>query len=503
MVMMTRQKIKRVKWRLKDVAIVIPYRSLEGHQDGLHESSLKHNQKSCLSRYQSALYRKESPYKPSYYLSSRLRQYEALHKRCGPYTESYNRTIRKLESSELTSEPSDCNYFVHMPLDGLGNKILSLASAFLYALLTNRVLLVYDNGGGIADLFCEPFPDTTWLLPQDFPILKRFETLNNKSSESYGNILNRNSSSSSFVYVHLVFGYDTQNELFFCDQDQIFLQNVSWVIMRSHFYYIPSLFLIKSFEQELAALFPEKESVFHFLGRYLFFPTNPVWDLITRYYRAYLAKSDEKLGIQIRIFKPWYLKVIINTTFTYEALPETILACSLENNLLPEFSTNDSPITPREKGKSIAVIVTSLHSGSITKIRDVYWENSAVNGDLIVVSQPSSEGSQHTGKKMHDKKAWAEIYLLSLTDKLITSSFSTFGYVAQGLGGLKPWILHMSKNGTVPNPACSRAISMEPCFHFPPSNGCKTRSSRIDIGKVVPYVTHCEDMSSGLKLVDP
>lgn len=130
-------------------------------------------------------------------------------------------------------------------------------------------------------------------------------------------------------------------------------------------------------------------------------------------------------------------------------------------------------------------------------------ENSTVNGDLIVVSQPSSEGNQHTGEKMHDRKAWAEIYLLSLTDKLITSSFSTFGYVAQGLGGLKPWILHMSKNGTVPNPACSRAISMEPCFHFPPSNGCKTRSSRIDIGKVVPHVTHCEDMSSGLKLVDP
>lgn len=34
-------------------------------------------------------------------------------------------------------------------------------------------------------------------------------------------------------------------------------------------------------------------------------------------------------------------------------------------------------------------------------------------------------------KKMHNRKALAEMYLLSMT-----SVWSTFGYVAQGLGGL-------------------------------------------------------------------
>ncbi|KAL3528417.1 hypothetical protein ACH5RR_007739 [Cinchona calisaya] len=51
------------------------------------------DEKSCLSRYQSILYRKRRTGHPSSHLISRLRSYEALHKRCGPYTESYNRTM--------------------------------------------------------------------------------------------------------------------------------------------------------------------------------------------------------------------------------------------------------------------------------------------------------------------------------------------------------------------------------------------------------------------------
>ncbi|KAL9995490.1 putative Type 1 galactoside alpha-(1,2)-fucosyltransferase [Helianthus debilis subsp. tardiflorus] len=459
--------------------------------------------KACLSRYESALYRKESPHKPSPYLISKLRQYETLHKRCGPYTESYNRTIRKLEPGHMTHEhetsDNDCKYLVRIPFDGLGNRMLSLASAFLYALLTDRVLLVYDNEGDTADLFCEPFPETTWQLPQDFPIRNRLDYLNQESPECYGNML-KHSGNSSFVYLHLIYTFDDYDKLFFCDQDQIFLQNVSWVIMKSQFYFVPSLFLIKSFEQELATLFPEKETVFHFLGRYLFFPSNPVWELITRYHRTYLAKSDEKIGIQIRTFDPIFLAAAFNfTTSTLEAVPDTILACAYDNNVLPRFNPNGS----LGSGKSKSVMVTSLTSKYYEIIRDMYWEHSTVNGDVIGVFQPSSEGGQKTGNKKHDRKALAEIYLLSLTDKLIISPWSTFGYVAQGLGGLRPWILYMPKNEIVPNPPCTRAMSMEPCFQKPPSNGCKMRTGVDITGALGPYIRQCEDTSQGIKLVDP
>ena len=102
---------------------------------------------------------------------------------------------------------------------------------------------------------------------------------------------------------------------------------------------------------------------------------------------------------------------------------------------------------------------------------------------------------------MHKRKAWAEMYLLCLMDKLVTSSWSTFVYVAQSLGGLRPWILYEIEKQTAPDPPCQRAMSMEPCFHAPPFYDCK-RKIGTDTGKIVPNVQHCEDMSWGLKLFD-
>nr|XP_043639557.1 galactoside 2-alpha-L-fucosyltransferase-like [Erigeron canadensis] len=183
--------------------------------------------------------------------TNRLSEYEALHKRCGPHTEAYKRKVRKLESGHFTDDHfSDCKYLVRIPLDGLGNRMLSLVSTFLYALLTNRVLLVHDKRIRMSDLFCEPFPETTWLLPRKFPIWKRLDTLNQNSPESYGNLLDFSGkfSSLAFLYLHIAGGYNDNDQRFFCDHDQNAFQNVSSLIMKSNFYFIPSLFLIPSKE---------------------------------------------------------------------------------------------------------------------------------------------------------------------------------------------------------------------------------------------------------------
>lgn len=459
--------------------------------------SAEFDKKSCLSRYQSAFYRKELSRKPSSYLISRLRSYEALHQRCGPYTKSYNKTLQKLKSGNQP-ESSDCNYLVWISFSGLGNRILTLASAFLYALLTNRVLLV-DPGVDMVDLFCEPFPEVSWFLPSDFPLKNQFDSFDQISPHCYGrllknnNTMNSNGSSRSFVYLHLVHDYDDHDKLFFCDEDQSFLQKVPWLIMKTDNYYIPSLFLIPSFEQELSNLFPNKDSVFHFLGRYLFHPTNPVWGLITRYYDAYLARADERIGIQIRVFD--------TGVGPFQYVLDQILACTLKENLLPKVDKEKAIIRQSGNQTSKAVILTSLSSGYFEKMRDVYWEYPTVTGEVIGIYQPSQERYQQTEKHTHNRKAWAEMYLLSLTDVLVTSSWSTFGYVAQSLGGLRPWILYKPENHTAPDPPCHRAMSMEPCFHAPPFYDCKAKRG-IDTGVLVPHVRHCEDMSWGLKLVD-
>ncbi|KAF7806211.1 galactoside 2-alpha-L-fucosyltransferase-like [Senna tora] len=455
------------------------------------------DERSCLSRYQSILYGKGLLEKPSSYLISRLRKYEARHKECGPYTESYNKTVKELRSGHF-SGPSDCKYVVWISFSGLGNRILTLASAFLYALLTDRVLLV-DPRVDMTSLFCEPFPEVSWFLPSDFPLTTKMRDLNPQSARCYGKMLKNKSIANltvpSYVYLHLAHDYDDHDKLFFCDEDQSYLHKIPWLMMKTDNYFIPTLFLMPSFEQELNDLFPNKETIFHFLGRYLFHPTNRVWGLVTRYYQAYLAKADERLGIQIR--------VLDTGKGPFKHVLDQILSCTLKENLLPDVNKQQdfTSLPSGQKRKSKAVMMTSLSSGYSEEVRNMYWEYPTVTGEVVSIFQPSHEEHQQTEKQMHNQKAWAEMYLLSLTDVLVTSGWSTFGYVAQGLGGLKPWILYKPENGTAPDPPCRRAMSMEPCFHAPPFYDCKAKKG-IDTGVLVPHVRHCEDMSWGLKLVD-
>lgn len=179
---------------------------------------------------------------------------------------------------------------------------------------------------------------------------------------------------------------------------------------------------------------------------------------------------------------------------------DQIVACALNSKLLPKLSMKESGITPLRNQRSKAILVTSLDSGYYENLSNMYWEHPTVTGEVISFFQPSHEEYQQTEKKNHNRKAWAEMFLLSLTDVLVTSSWSTFGYVAQGLAGSKAWILYKPENRSAPNPPCRIAMSMEPCFHAPPFYDCKAKKG-IDTGLVVPHVRHCEDMSWGLKLV--
>ncbi|WZZ18998.1 hypothetical protein YC2023_112087 [Brassica napus] len=403
------------------------------------------DEESCLSRYHSSLYRKPSPYKPSQYLLSKLRIYEMLHKRCGPGTKAYKEAIKILGHYQNVSRSvGECRYIVWIAVYGLGNRILTLSSLFLHALLTGRIILL-DQRTDIRSLFCEPFPGTSWLLPQDFPLTDQLDSFNKNGSHCYGTMLKNNTIKStiretvpSYLCLYLIHDYEDHDKMFFCERDQNLIRQVPWLVFNANLYFIPSLWLIPSYQTELSKLFPQKDTVFHHLGRYLFHPTNQVWGMITRSYNTYLSRADETLGIQVRVLtKPaGYFQHVMNQ----------ILACP------------------------------------------------SSTGDMVQVYQPSQEMYQQTDKKLHDQKALAEIYLLSLTDKLVTSNSSTFGYVAQGLGGLRPWILYKPKNQTAP---CVKAISMEPCFLRAPIYGCQAKTV-----KITRFVRPCEDRLTGLKLVD-
>ncbi|TVU28636.1 hypothetical protein EJB05_20160, partial [Eragrostis curvula] len=463
------------------------------------------DEKSCLSRYQFARYHKNSTRIPSPYLLERLRKQEALQKRCGPGTKLYKKAAEQLRSGQLINV-TECNYLFLTIHAGLGNRMLEITSAFLYALITNRVLLV-DRYKEIADLFCEPFPETSWLVPSDFPL--NYGEFTQSSPESYGNMVQNKVFGGStdrslagtrppYVYLHLDGDYGFHDKLFYCQDDQQFLQGVPWLIMRTDMYFVPSLFLIPAYQEELSRLFPEKDTVFHHLGRYLFHPTNDIWYSVTKYYRSYLAKAEKIVGIQIRIYET---KGILQRNGPFPHILNQILSCAQNEKLLPEISMTDEATTSAKNNRTIAVLTTSLSSWYSDQIQEKYDQHRTVDGTTVKVYQPSHEEYQRSRNKKHNMKALAEIYLLSMTDVLITSGFSTFGYAAQGLAGFKPWIMFRSENHVTPDPPCRRAMSIEPCFHQAPYYDCKAKRD-ADLGKVVPYVRHCEDVSWGLKIVN-
>lgn len=55
--------------------------------------------------------------------------------------------------------------YVDLSASGLGNRLNTVISAFLYAVLTHRVLLLSTPEFDWDDLFCQPFPGGDWVWP--------------------------------------------------------------------------------------------------------------------------------------------------------------------------------------------------------------------------------------------------------------------------------------------------------------------------------------------------
>jgi len=141
------------------------------HHDRLYNGLVidSFDEESCHSRYQSAMYRGNPGRRPSAYLISKLRRHEALQRRCGPGTAAYSNALEQLKSGKRNASP-ECAYIVSISYSGLGNRIL------------------VDPSNEMDDLFCEPLPDTTWLLPRGFP-MTNYTSFGVDTAESYGNMV--------------------------------------------------------------------------------------------------------------------------------------------------------------------------------------------------------------------------------------------------------------------------------------------------------------------------
>ncbi|CAN6210925.1 unnamed protein product [Urochloa humidicola] len=488
----------------------------------------------CRSRYLSSLYRPPSPHSPSPYLVSRLRKHEALHRLCGPGTPLYDKSVRQLASAHHSMGLAECRYLVWAPPPApgaggnhhhLGDRLLSMASAFLYALLTRRVFLV-DMPTDMAGLFCEPFPGaSSWELPaaDGFPV-QNLTRLHRGSDHSYGNLIGakkvsngdedpaavRAESLPAYAYLHLAHDYLLPDQRFFCDGDQTVLGKVNWLLLRSDLYFAPGLFLVPQFEEELRWMFPAAGTAFHHVGRYLFHPSNKVWKVIAGYHASYMARFDERIGIQVATANTTLFAVpVLAAAAEAEAEAqfdfEQVTACVRREGILPEVDPDAASTDYDAAAKSKAVLVGAARPELAERLRSVYYEHATVTGEPVTVLPQPGAGKRPDPEE--NQKALVEMFLLSYCNVSVASGWSAAGYVGNGLAGMKPWLLlppaaaAAARNQTAASPPCVRATSMEPCFHAPPSYDCRAKKNG-DLGAVLRYVRHCEAVDGGLKLFD-
>ncbi|CAD6263014.1 unnamed protein product [Miscanthus lutarioriparius] len=413
---------------------------------------------SCLSRYRAALYRRPSLHAISSHLVSALRRYESLHRHCGPGTPAYAyaRAIERLLLPPNGSTTSGCSYVVWNPTEGLATasspspppsstRCSPTACSFSTAAAPTSTTSSASHSRAPRGS-CQKIKD-------DFPI-RGIEQLSDRNHhESLGSVLRRDEDpgTAPWLYVHLRHDYISggyHDQLFFFDDVQAQLRRVPWLVFLSDNYIVPELFLIPRHEGELARMFPRRDVVFHHLGRYLFNPSNTVWDMVTRYHYSYFTKADEREREDI--------------------LPGVGVPAD-------DKATSAGQVSSGQPAKQKAVLVMSLHGEYSEKLRGLYHEHGPSGGEVVSVYQPTQLGWQQSGEQRHNQKALAEMVLLSFSNAVVTTAVSTFGYVGQGLAGLRPWVLMSPVDGKAPDTPCRRPATIEPCFHAPPNYNCRAK----------------------------
>ncbi|KAH7422343.1 hypothetical protein KP509_12G004400 [Ceratopteris richardii] len=466
---------------------------------------------SCQSQFQQHCFRKNAgpeTLPPPKFLAL-LRDYELRHARCT--------NDLKLTEMALAGDVQDgCKYLVWKEMDGMGNQLLSLVCAFLYSLLTNRTMLI-SRESKIERYLCNPFPYSSWLLPDDFPEQKLRSsalrvhtylrsTLDIVKSKFAGNNTIPPSNMSSFIadapkWLHalIVCCDERRDHQFFCPTSQKLFSGTNWFFYLSHEYTLPGLYFIPDFRDKLNDWFPHRDGFMH-TSRYLLNPHNYLWKQISDFYQQHLDAVPRQIGIQVRSWRGDYKP----------SISRQVSRCAVEQKLLPKTlaeagnSMQGNMQNERPRHVEVSVLVASLRGEYRDELAREYATHTNV-GDLSVdVVAASTELWQRTGDAQHDEKAIIDIWLLSFMHDLVTTPFSTFGSTASGMAGIVPLLFNHYGEDKVNEPACARTNAGGPCFIvYPRDQPCDLDPPSCSIGdpdKKVPEVRFCA-FNPGLGIV--
>ncbi|CAM6115425.1 unnamed protein product [Calypogeia fissa] len=502
-------------------------------------------------------------------------EYAILHRTCtrGGDMEYVTQLFKSGNESSTPCKFSVVEFGPH----GVGNRLLWLISAYQYALLTQRVL-VMDSKDTLHQLLCEPFPGSSWSLPDNFPFSsdqkwpqpKEFQTVWDnwenwenrelevvesrsmnaetlgkgelkvlseediakekrdtkariraeiRSKANVGRLSNTdddkeeeerrrrltagegNSNPVQKPHFHHVQANEgwAPHTRFFCDNEHEHLQQVKWInFIQGCLYFLPDLFAIPTFQTVLEDLFPNMDPATHLL-RQLTLPVDSIWEKVLEVYIKEFRSTSKVVGMQVRYRDGTGMYRNLNSIVN-----QRISQCSLDHGLIPGPAAA-AAVGIQTEGP-LVIFIASLFDGlreHLEREYEVTLKKKNERSSLKVV-QLSRAGFQAFDLE-GDHQAFLEIICLSLVDEILTSPQSTYGQIAQALGGLTPWLIDFQHRGAGErSPNCVRGQSTDACFQFPTSQFSCPFNKDVDgkqIAEVLPYLRTCQDLADGLQLV--
>eukprot|EP00897_Mesotaenium_endlicherianum_P004536 jgi/Mesen1/410/ME000100S10646 len=468
-------------------------------------------------------------HRPAPAFLSELRKYEKMHQRCVAGVGDWAEHFAKLKPGYTA-----CQYLVwYEPESGVGNRLMSLLSAFLYALLTGRALLVNTNRG-MPNMLCEPFPRSSWWTPRSLPdTLWKAPHQGEFANGSTSNWGHQPTGRRDIVGLFLTDEYWRSDQQFFCGSMQRLLSN-----------------------HRLSLLFPDRV-VLGPLARYLLHPQNAIWDRVIRTHRASFQHATNRVGVQVRTYGAYDEGInqrVVECATSIGVLPNPISHSQLDLFLKSTASVHDSSLDEGgvgggtevgggaaaaagaggagagavggvggRAGKArVAVFVASTHQGHSEYLQRVFSERPTEDHSVVAVHTEAKEVAE-TGALTADQQAVAEIWLLSMCHTLLITYMSNFGYLASGIAGQPAYLMNiaelewrgqLSSWRTNGKPECEKAWSAEGCQLYAPQELKCSRDPRgdgtgarvdyhrdYDPGVWLPYLRHCQDREQGLTLL--
>lgn len=227
--------------------------------------------------------------RPSSKLETVLRRYTRLHDK-----HLRNVSFEDALRLPLHSRSNNIRYLVWVPdsAGGLAGQMLSLVSSFLFALLTDRVLLV-DLPAEIEHALCEPFPNSSWLLPEHIR-----DSLLVSLPKALMAVKQRQPMRSAKLHLQRGNAMDDKHLLTCHGTLKNVFGHIQWLVVQADYSFIETIAANRAHQNQIMQLFAKEsemaDTVYAVLHRFLLHPSNFVWEKITSQYHVYFSDQDPK-----------------------------------------------------------------------------------------------------------------------------------------------------------------------------------------------------------------